>query len=142
MPPETPTPRRMNPPSPNWAGATGRPSTPSRDVSAIPTMTPVFDRQWALATLSQALEAVRVEYSLAGKAELHDQLRALLWEDSDETYLDLATRFGMTEAAVKMAVLRLRKRCRQALLDQFRQTVHDRADIEDEYHHLVEALRR
>ena len=105
-------------------------------------MTPVFDRQWALATLSQALEAVRVEYSLAGKAELHDQLRALLWEDSDETYLDLATRFGMTEAAVKMAVLRLRKRCRQALLDQFRQTVHDRADIEDEYHHLVEALRR
>lgn len=114
----------------NWA--------PSTD----PSPDEVFDRQWALATLGQALDAVRAEYSLAGKAELHDQLRALLWEDSSETYLKLSARFNMTEAAVKMAVLRLRKRCRQALLELIRQTVHDRADIEDEYHHLVQALRR
>ncbi|MGE3310357.1 MAG: RNA polymerase sigma factor [Limisphaerales bacterium] len=102
----------------------------------------MFDRQWALTTLNQALEAVRLEYAVVGKAGLHDQLRAHLWDDPGETYADLAARLGMTEASVKMAVLRLRKRCRQALVEHIRQTLCDPTHVDDELQHLLGALRR
>lgn len=101
----------------------------------------LFDRQWALTTLDQALGSVRVEYAAAGKSELHDRLRSLLWEDPQETYAALAARTGMTEAAIKMAVVRLRKRCRQALLDEIARTVGRSEDVEEEYQHLLAALR-
>lgn len=101
-----------------------------------------FDRQWALETLDRALAAMREEYAAAGKRELHDGLRSLLWENAGaERYQDLAARLGMTEAAVKMAVVRLRRRCRMALLEEIACTVRRREDVEDEYRHLLDVLR-
>lgn len=101
-----------------------------------------FDRQWALGTLERALVNVRAEYAAARKADLHDALRTMLWEESGEvTYGELATRLGMSEAAIKMAVLRLRQRCRQALMTEIARTVVHRDDLEGEYRHLIAALR-
>jgi RNA polymerase sigma factor (sigma-70 family) len=103
----------------------------------------VFERQWALALLERALLAVRREYGAAGKTALHDELRGLLWEEAGrESYGELGARIGMTEPAVKMAVVRLRRRCRQALLEEIARTVRDPEEVEDEYRHVVAVLRR
>lgn len=102
----------------------------------------VFDRQWALATLERALVAVRAEYSAAGREVLHDALRSVLWDEvTTETYAQLGARLGMTEAAVKMAVVRLRRRCRLALADQVARTVRRTEDVAYELEHLIAVLR-
>lgn len=101
-----------------------------------------FDRAWAVTTLDRALAAVRREYVAAGKAQWHDELRSILWEEpGEETYRQLGTRLSRTEAAVKMAVARLRHRCRRALMEEIGRTVSNPADLEEEYRHLVESLR-
>lgn len=101
-----------------------------------------YDRQWALGTLERAFATVRDEYVAAGKSVLHDRLRSLLWEDAVETtYKELGACLKLSEAAVKMAVVRLRQRSRLALFDEVARTVPRKEDVEDEYRHLMAVLR-
>lgn len=108
------------------------------------TVTPdqAYDRQWALGTLERAFAAVRDEYGAAGKSVLYDRLRLLLWEDAVETtYKELGAHLKLSEAAVKMAAVRLRRRCRLALFDEIARTVLRKEDVEEEYRHLMAVLR-
>lgn len=102
----------------------------------------IFDRNWALTALERALSRVHADYIAAGNAVVYDQLRSILWEDPKaETYADLGARLGMTEAAVKMAVMRLRRRCRESLRHEVAQTVAESGDVEEEWRHLLASLR-
>jgi RNA polymerase sigma factor (sigma-70 family) len=126
-------------------GVPGPDETQNGDVHWVDRETPdqAFDRSWAIATLERALAAVRLEYLAAGQGSLHAELRALIWDDDHrESYAQVAARLRMTESAVKMAVLRLRRRCRKALLDEVAQTVSERSQVEDECRRLLAALRR
>lgn len=92
--------------------------------------------------LERAFAAVREEYVAAGKSALHDRLRSLLWEDPVETtYKELGANLKLSEAAVKMAVVRLRRRIRLALFEEIAGTVRRKEDVEDEYRHLMTVLR-
>jgi RNA polymerase sigma-70 factor (ECF subfamily) len=100
-----------------------------------------FDRQWAQESIARAMEKLRAESEASGKSELFDALkRSLSGEEPART--ETAARLGMTVGAVKVAVHRLRQRCRELLRAEITQTVSDPSDIDDEMRYLVAALRR
>ena len=93
----------------------------------------VFERRWAFTVLEQVFDSLRREYADAGKGTLFGQLKPFLGGDTDTvSYRDIATTLEMTEGAVKVAVHRLRRRCRALLLAEIAHTVEDPADVDAE----------
>ena len=66
----------------------------------------------------------------------------LVGDPAAEKYTQLAARFDITEAAIKMAMSRLRKRYRALLREEISQTVSGEEEIDDEIRDLFDALRR
>ena len=100
-----------------------------------------FERRWALTLLENVLQRLRSEYEGEGKYDLFSALSPTL-EGSRESqpYRQLASQTGLSEGAVKVAVHRLRKRYRQLLRTEVAQTIAAGADVDEELHHLFEAL--
>ncbi len=100
-----------------------------------------FEKRWALALLEQSLARLRKEYSVRGKEELFDQLKTTLTEGRGSVaYAELSARLGMSEASVKMAVLRLRQRYREVLRAEIAETVAQESEVEDELREVFRAL--
>jgi RNA polymerase sigma-70 factor (ECF subfamily) len=101
-----------------------------------------YERSWAVATLEEAMVNLQQEYERAGKGELFTALRRVLWDEADgESYAELGRQLSMSEAAVKMAVSRLRQRARESLRSEVAHTVSSPDEIDEEYRHLVAVLR-
>jgi RNA polymerase sigma-70 factor (ECF subfamily) len=101
----------------------------------------LFDRQWARTLLDQTMKRLEEEYVSTGRARLFETLRTLIAkEDSGLPYADVAAHLKLTEAAVKMAVYRLRARYREILKAQIAQTVSSDQEIEEELHDLFAAF--
>lgn len=116
-----------------WS-ATADAATPSPDVA--------FDRAWALALLATTLDQLRAEHVEAGRGDWFDALAlCLAGRDNDAPQADIATRVGVSEPALRVAVHRLRKRYRELLRAEVAQTVADPAEIDAELRHLIEAVR-
>lgn len=110
---------------------------------AVTALTPdlLFERRWAETVLDQALARLRQEQSDAGKQTQFDALAGCLTgAEHTQPRAELAERFGMTEAAVKMAVHRLRKRYAALLRQEVAQTVSRPAEIDDELRSLLAAV--
>jgi RNA polymerase sigma-70 factor (ECF subfamily) len=100
-----------------------------------------FDRQWALTVMARALEIVERELAEAGKSAQFTRLRPWLTGESIALpQAAAAEQLGLSEAAVKVAIHRLRQRFREAVKAEIAQTVPDGADIDDELRHLVAVL--
>lgn len=100
-----------------------------------------FDRQWALALLDTVLHRLEAEYDRAARSELFAVLKpTLAGPRESQPYAELATRLGLNEGAVKVAVHRLRKRYRELLQEEIADTVASPADEMDELHHLFRVL--
>jgi RNA polymerase sigma factor (sigma-70 family) len=98
----------------------------------------LFERAWAATLLDRVLDLLRQEYAASGKADLFEQLSPFLCgENVAETYAQIAARHGISEGAVKMAVLRLRQRYATFLRAEIAQTLEDPAEVEDEIRHLA-----
>jgi len=98
-------------------------------------------RVWVREAVSLALRDLEVEEAGKGRAVQFAALRGTLeGEELDETYAAVGERLGCTEAALKVAVHRLRRRFRSALLRQLGATVEDAADAEAELQELFAAL--
>lgn len=103
----------------------------------------VFNRQWALTLLERVQAALQTEMNQKGNGEQYDALKSHLVGDTDAgRYAETAEQLGTTEAAVKMAVSRLRKRYRTLLREEIAQTVSGEDEIDDEIRELFDALRR
>jgi len=101
----------------------------------------LFERRWAILLLDRVLDRVEVEFANAGKKELFARLLPfLLGEKGGPTYAELATALGLTEGAIKMAVLRLRERYRALFRAEIAATVAEPAEIEDEIRHVMAVL--
>jgi RNA polymerase sigma factor (sigma-70 family) len=101
----------------------------------------LFDKNWANALLEEVLNQLEAEYQQAGKAELFAALKQTLTGTREsQPYSVLAARLGMNEAAVKVAVHRLRKRYRELLRVEITNLVADPEQAEDELRHLSAAL--
>jgi RNA polymerase sigma-70 factor (ECF subfamily) len=101
----------------------------------------LFDRQWAMTLLDRTMTQLQQEYVASGRAQLFDYLRnCLTKEESALPYAEIAGRLKLTEAAVKMAVHRLRGRYREILQHEIAQTVSTPEEIEEEIRHLFSAF--
>lgn len=103
----------------------------------------LFERNFALSLLDDALARLAEEQSRAGRSTQFAQLRPYLGADAAvPPYTELASALTMTEGAVRVALHRLRQRhgelVRRAVLD----VVADPADVEVEIAALLEALAR
>jgi len=99
-----------------------------------------YQRRWALLLLEKALSTLRDEYAASGKAGAFERLSAFLGGAEHVPYEKAARELDMTEGAVKVAVHRLRKRCRAILRAEVAQTVADPADVDEELRHLMAAV--
>ena len=101
----------------------------------------VFDRRWARALLEQVLGRLREEMEKGHSLDRYERLLPLL-TGSDKTirYKDLAINWDTTEAAIKMAVHRLRKRLRSLLREEVAHTVHDHGEVSGEIRFLLSVI--
>jgi RNA polymerase sigma-70 factor (ECF subfamily) len=101
----------------------------------------LFARRWALAMLDHVLGRLREELAQKGKTRLFDHLRVcLLGEKSALPHAKVAAALDMTEGAVKVAALRLRRRFRELVREEIARTVDKPEEIEDEIRELFAAL--
>lgn len=98
----------------------------------------LFDRAWAVNLIETARQRLAEECALEGKRALFEQLEVLLAGDKGHaTHAQIASRLGMTEGAVKVAVHRLRRRYRELLREEVAQTVGHGKELEDELRELL-----
>jgi RNA polymerase sigma factor (sigma-70 family) len=101
-----------------------------------------YDRQWAQTLLDQVLRRLRTDHAQSGRARLFESLEACLTQDEHAMrYAEIAVEFGLSEAAVKMAVHRLRKRYRTLLREEAAKTVGSPGQVEPELRSLFAAFR-
>jgi RNA polymerase sigma-70 factor (ECF subfamily) len=113
-------------------------SEPGHDV----TPERMYDRRWALTVLESALTALRTEFRTAGREPFFDVVHGHLTGDGDTaSYREIGERFGMTEAAIKVAMYRMRRRFRDLLRMVVAATVEDERDVDDELRFLMSVLR-
>lgn len=99
-----------------------------------------YERQWAYTLLAAVLDDLRDEYAAAGNARVFERLSSFIAEP-DGSYADAARDLEMSLSAVKMAIHRLRRRYRDALLARVADTVNAEDEVEDEIRHLMAAVR-
>jgi RNA polymerase sigma-70 factor (ECF subfamily) len=101
----------------------------------------IFERQWALTVIEQAMTRLQERYARTGKQQHFDALKIFLsGEKRPVPYAEIARQLGMTELAVKVSVHRLRKRFRDSLREEIAQTVSDSKEIGAELQALYAAL--
>lgn len=101
----------------------------------------LFERSWALTVLQQTMDRLEAEMASKGKQKLFGHLKAYLAAmASTVPYRDIAAEVDMNEGAVRVAVHRLRRRCRDLLRDEIAQTVSSEAEIDEEIQGLFNAL--
>jgi RNA polymerase sigma factor (sigma-70 family) len=114
-------------------------------LEAVDDLTPdqVFERRWAQAVMQSTLDRLRAEFVESGQTALFERLQNYQPHDpGGQTYAQLANELGLTEAAVKSAVQRMRRRHRELLREEIAQTVAHPAEIEEELRHFRTLLGR
>jgi RNA polymerase sigma-70 factor (ECF subfamily) len=102
----------------------------------------IFEQQWALSLVQRVIDDLRIEQTLAGKAETFDVLLPLMCgERQEESYRDAAAALGTTPGAVRVAVHRLRRRFRSMLVAEIAGTVADVEQVDGELNYLLEVLQ-
>jgi DNA-directed RNA polymerase specialized sigma24 family protein len=103
----------------------------------------LFERQWALSLLARVLGKLREEFETEGKRDRFETLASFLDRDSDPArYKELAEPMGASPGALRMLVLRMRRRYRTLLREEIAQTVADPEEIDSEMRFLLTALRK
>jgi len=101
----------------------------------------LFEKSWALTVLERTMNRLGAELTEKGKQQVFDHLKIYIAaEPSSVPYREVAAKLGMTEGAARVAVHRLRKRCRELLRDEIAQTVAGAEQIDDEIRGLFAAL--
>jgi len=100
-----------------------------------------YERRWAETVLERVLQQLEQEYGAAGLAQRFDTLKVLLAElRAPLPFTDAAKQLGLSEAATKSAVHRLRARYREMLREEIAQTINAPGEVDEELRHLFAAL--
>lgn len=98
----------------------------------------LFDRQWAIELLAQAVENLKLDYASAGQSEMFETLKSTISPHLDQSsYDEFASKLGLTPGATKVAVHRFRRRYRDRLHATLRDTLNHPGDTEDELRYLI-----
>ena len=102
----------------------------------------IFDRSWADALVTAALERLSADHNGEDKEKLFNELRIFLagCAGPPPAYAELAVRLDMTESTLRSHVTRLRSRYREALRAEVRRTVDTEAEVDEELHELLRVL--
>ena len=102
----------------------------------------VFDRQWVAAVLTRCLEALRDEQSERGERDRFERIKSFLpGDEASSSYAEVARELGLTEAAVRVAVHRLRKRFAALLREEVCRTVKDTDEVDAELRWMLDVVR-
>jgi len=107
-------------------------------------MTPedVFEYRWAMTVLDRAVDRLQQESEEAGtKFQFENLQQYLTGRGRQLPYRETATALGISEAATKSAVQRLRRRLGRCLRSEIAETVANPADVDDEVRNLLAKLR-
>lgn len=100
-----------------------------------------FDRRWARAVYDNALAALHARIKSRGRESLFLHVRNLLTGQSMAKYREIADDLGMSEGAVKQAVLELRREFGAVLREEIRRTTVSEDLVDGELRYLLELLR-
>lgn len=103
----------------------------------------LFDRMWCEQLLSRVLGQLALDYTRRGKQDLLNALRPVLLAGGSLRGHDpavLAASLGMTEAALRTALVRLLRDYRRLLEREVRQTVDSAEAVEAEIADLMNSL--
>jgi RNA polymerase sigma factor (sigma-70 family) len=112
-------------------------------IEPVDPLTPekLFERRWMMTVLQRVLDRLEGEYGARGLQERFARLQQfLLGDDGAATYSEVGNELGMSESAVKMAVLRLRQRSRELFREEIAATVASDEDVEEEVRQLSALL--
>lgn len=102
----------------------------------------MFDRQWALTVLDQALAKLEQQAAAKGKTAEFMLMRSFLTGEADANDYEKAGReAGMSANTFKVAVHRLRGRFREALRAEVAETQPDGGSVDEEMTYLMQVLR-
>ena len=100
-----------------------------------------FDRRWAMTVLRTAEDRLRAAYAADGKADRFAKLEVYLpGQSPNRSHAETGAGLGISEAAVKMEVQRMRQRFGEILKDEIAHTVADESEIEEEIRYLIEVV--
>jgi RNA polymerase sigma factor (sigma-70 family) len=101
----------------------------------------LYDRDWALTLLEQALDRLEAEQRAMGKAALFARLRPFLRAGQQRgDYEAVAAELGVAKGTLTVAVHRLQQRYRALVRSEIMQTLANPADLDDELRHLFSLL--
>ncbi len=101
-----------------------------------------FDRHWALAVMECGLDRIRKSFEQSGKSTQFEVLKPWLMGDPEGlTQADAADQLGISCAAVKVAVHRLRQKFGEAIRGEIAGTVDTEEEIAGEIRYLIEILQ-
>lgn len=101
----------------------------------------IFDRRWAMTVLKTAQDRLRATYAERDRLDRFQKLENYLpGESSSKPYAETGVEMGLSEAAVKMEVQRMRKRFGELLRAEIAHTVADESEIEEEIRYLIEVV--
>lgn len=96
----------------------------------------IFEQRWAHTVMATVLDRLAGEMD-AGRFEL---LKNFLLGDEPESYADVATRLGLSVAAVTSAIHRIRGRFGLLLREEISHTVGSPEEVDEEIRHLMNVL--
>lgn len=112
------------------------------ELAAVESPHILFERQWAVTLLDEVMRRLQSEYVGSGRGRLYEHLEGCLSRDVTALpYAEIGVRLNLTEAAVKMAMHRLRARYQAVLREEIAKTVASPEDVESELEHLFHAFR-
>lgn len=101
----------------------------------------VFDRQWALTMMENALRKLRENWKSRGKLDQFDALRPFLTAPPEQNaYAEVGAKTGLGLSGVKSAVSRLRAQFGEILRAEVRETQLDQSNFEEEMQALFRAF--
>ncbi len=100
-----------------------------------------YRRSWAVIVLHNAFDALRREFSDSGRPQHFDAVRLHLSAAPERaSYEDLAKRLGMPVTDVTNLLHRSRKRLREIIRANLRETVESENDIDDELRDIFASI--
>jgi RNA polymerase sigma-70 factor (ECF subfamily) len=101
----------------------------------------LFEQQWAMTLLNGTVGRLQEEFTASGKAALFEEIKIFLTgEKRAASYAELANKLGTSEAALKMAVSRMRQRYGELLRAEIAKTVAGPEEVDEELRALFGAL--
>ena len=97
-----------------------------------------FDYRWVVAMMREVLKRLEAECEVEGRGEAFRALKGLLVCDDDAGGARRSSEcLGISEAAVRAALYRMRKRYKELFREEVARTLASPMDVDDEIRHLL-----